>query len=219
MAFSTDSGGYGDPNVRGKQFDPYDIPTTRPRQPIGRALQDAMNQHPEKMYVQSMEPGLPTLTAQYNPEELKERITASYDRVRVPGLGHEPLQYMNTKNAEYKLSLFFSAIGKLDHHSVLVDMDKVLEDMEYARRYLTAHCYPRGKAGTVHQREPSRVLLVWPNALSLQCVITDLEFTFTEFGLSGKPIAFTVDVTFEEVRDRSITMQDVLQVGTFRAKR
>lgn len=145
-------------------------------------------------------------TVQYNPEQLKEQIGVSYADLQVPGLSHKRSHFINTDNVTYTFDLKYVAIGKTPAE---------YDNIQRARRFLKAMTHP-WKASGIDRGGAPRVLFVWPELCSLTCKIKSLEFTYTNFRLTGGPIAFTVAVVLEEVRDVFVGMEDILDLGDSR---
>src|SRR5512137_1642944 len=134
---------------------------------------------PARMSVANVESG-DSVEAQFNPNELEEALEVNWTRQTVPGLSHQPLQFVNTGNVKFTMELHFEA------HDPAVD----LETIHRTRRFLQSLCYPRRGAENVIGGGPPRALFVWPGVISLSCVITALSFKYARFNLDGTPIQF-----------------------------
>lgn len=146
-----------------------------------------------------------TLQPQFNPTEFEEKLGATWAKLAVPGLSHQVKQFSNTIDVTYDFELFYRVSdGGPD------ELKRVLQ----ARLFLYAACHPRASATTINGAGPPRLLFVWPELISLSCVITALSFKYTMFNRNGNPIAYTAKVTLEEIRDVMITMEEVLAEGT-----
>jgi hypothetical protein len=167
---------------------------------------DVASQVPVRMAIANLATG-DSIEAQFNPNELEEGLEVNWARQTVPGLSHQPLQFVQTGNTRFTLELSFEA----------QDPGVTLDDIHHRRRFLQSLCYPRQGAGDVTAGGPPRVLFVWPSIVSLSCVITALSFKYTRFNLNGTPIAFTAKVTLEEIRDVRLLSEDVLASGTQRS--
>lgn len=148
-----------------------------------------------------------SIDAQFNPSELEEQLEVTWTRQTVPGLSHQPLQYVHTGNVRFPIELNFDALDPT------TSIDQVL----HARRFLQSLCYPRRGAGDVAGGGPPRVLFVWPRLVSLTCVITALGLKYTRFSLDAVPVQFTARVTLEEIRDVRLLSEDVLANGSQRS--
>jgi hypothetical protein len=163
-------------------------------------------QTPARMSIANVSSG-ESIEAQFNPTELEEALEVNWARQTVPGLSHQPLQFVNTGNLKFTLELQFEA------QNPATDVDRNLQ----ARRFLQSLCYPRRGAANVVGGGPPRVLFVWPTFVSLTCVIASLSFKYSRFNLAGTPIYFTAKVALEEIRDVRLLSEEVLANGTQRS--
>jgi hypothetical protein len=125
------------------------------------------------------------LEAWANPPSLTEHRSAQWNRLGVPGLGHQPLQYGGTTNRRVP--------------DVVLNFDRRTypdADLEGARRFLDTLVAP---AGATAPSAPPRVLLVWPKLLSLEAVTESVETVHDVFSVDGTPIAMAVKLAFEHV--------------------
>lgn len=166
-----------------------------------------LRRKPARMHLQSVARPEYEIEAQFNPTELKEKIGVNYNRLAVVGLSHKPLQYQNTDNHTFDIELAFR---------VYDDTGNRLVDNEFARRFLFSHCYPKRGAGTIVGGAPSRVLFVWPNFISMTCVITSVEVTHTFFSIDGTSYHFAARVALEAFNEVRISSDDLTYYGTFR---
>jgi hypothetical protein len=68
--------------------------------------------------------------AQFNPTEFEEALEVNWARQTVPGLSHQPLQFVNTGNVKFTLELHFEV------HDPASD----IEQIHFARRFLQSLC-------------------------------------------------------------------------------
>jgi hypothetical protein len=167
---------------------------------------EVAGQRPARMSIANVATG-DSVEAQFNPTEFEEAIEVNWARQTVPGLSHQPLQFVNTGNARFTLDLNFE----------VQDATTTIEDILFARRFLQSLCYPRRGAEDVAGGGPPRALFVWPNVIALTCVLTGLSFKYGRFALDGTPIQFTAKVTLEEITDVRLLSEDVLADGTRRS--
>jgi Contractile injection system tube protein len=167
---------------------------------------EVAGQTPARMSIANVSSG-ESVEAQFNPTEFEEALEVNWARQTVPGLSHQPLQFVNTGNAKFTLELNFE----------VQDPTSDLEQIHRARRFLQSLCYPRRGAGDVIGGGPPRVLFIWPNVASLTCVINTLSFKYGRFNLDGTPVQFTAKVNLEEIRDVRLVSEDVLASGSQRS--
>ena len=167
---------------------------------------EAAGQRPARMSIANVSTG-DYVEAQFNPTEFEESLEVNWARQTVPGLSHQPLQYVNTGNVKFPLELNFE----------VQDPTTDLDAIQRARRFLLSLCYPRRGAADVASGGPPRALFIWPNVVSLTCVITALSFKYSRFNLEGTPVQFVAKVSLEEIRDVRLSSEDVLASGSQRS--
>jgi hypothetical protein len=167
---------------------------------------EAAGRAPARMSIASLATGV-AIEAQFNPTELEEVLEVNWARLTVPGLSHQPLQFVHTGNVRFNLDLNFE----------VQDPTVDLAQIHHARRFLQSLCYPARGAATVATGGPSRVLFIWPGMVSLTSVITTLTFKYTRFNVEGTPVQFTAKLGLEEIRDVRLTADEVLADGSRRS--
>ncbi len=167
---------------------------------------DLVSQRPARMSIANVSTG-DSVEAQFNPNELEEALEVNWIRQTVPGLSHQPLQFVNTGNVKFTMELNFE----------VQDPSTDLETMHRARRFLQSLCYPRRGAEDVIGGGPPRALFVWPGVISLTCVVTALSFKYDRFNREGTPVQFTAKLTLEEIRDVRLLSEEVLSDGSQRS--
>ena len=144
-----------------------------------------------------------------NPTEFSEGVQVNYNRLQVPGLSHQVLQYVSTGNVslpmEFYLDKFFAATIETD------------PDLLNFKRFLQALTVPVGGEEDVVGGGPPRVLFVWPGLISLTCVITTLEFKYEQFNRDAEVLVYRARTTFEEIRDARVTSDEIRESGSLRA--
>lgn len=166
---------------------------------------DVAAQTPARMSIADMSSG-ESIEAQFNPTELEESLEVNWARQTVPGLSHQPLQFVNTGNLKFTVELQFVAQSAAE-----------LEHALAARRFLQSLCYPRRSATNIAGGGPPRVLFVWPTFIALTSVIVSLSFKYARFNLAGAPVGFTAKLGLEEIRDVRLLSEDVFANGTQRS--
>jgi hypothetical protein len=168
-------------------------------------MYEAVNAKREKMLITKLGDPRTVFETQFNPEEFTEGLQVNYQRHKIPGLSHEPLQYVNTTNVKFSMDLYFDAVTNEQADRNLI-----------ARRFLSSVCYPKRPVGDLLIGGPPRLLFVWPHIISLTTVITSLQFVYSQFSSTGVPIKFTASISLEEIRDMRLTQDDVIENGTIR---
>lgn len=146
------------------------------------------------------------LEAQFNPTTFEERLEVVYAQKTVPGLSHQPLQYVNTSNVTIPLILRFN----------IFEAGVTVEQLLFARRFLQATAYPLA-GGSVPSSAPPRILFVWPKIISMTCVLRRLTFKHERFDNTGAPIEFSAQLVLEEIRDFRLISADVFERGSQRS--
>ena len=142
-----------------------------------------------------------------NPTELSERLQVNWNRVPVPGLSHQVLQYQNTQNRQLPSVEFY-----LDR--ILAAEEPGAADILAFRDFLRALTVPPAAAGGVLTNAPPRLLFLWPDVLTLECVVTNLDFHYRRMGARGQVLVYTATCTLEEILDERVTSEDLRGGGT-----
>jgi len=145
------------------------------------------------------------LEVQFNPTQLMEQIEVNWSRQTVPGQSHEPLQFVNTANFKIDLELFFRALTEDE-----------LTKIHFARRQILSWAYPRDIGGDIVGGGAPRLLLLWPQMLSITCVMTSVQITHSRFNSKGKSVSFTARVALEEIRDVRLHFDEVAEDNVLR---
>jgi hypothetical protein len=136
----------------------------------------------------------------FNPTQLSEKVGVNYTRQVVPGLSHQPLQYQSTGNWQVPGVEFY-----LDAYaSAALPNDPGIAHFRAFLRSLTVP--PAGTEGVV-ATAPPRVLFVWPNVLTVETVLTEVEFQYRQFGSDGAALVYTATCTFEQILDVRVTSE------------
>lgn len=146
-----------------------------------------------------------SVTFQFNPEEVAGQLEARYSRKNVQGFSHQPLQYGGTGNRKFSFALFFLSFGSAET-ARNISAKNFLESLLYV---------------SATQRSPSaappKVLLSWPNFISMTVKITTISDRYFRFDRDGKPVGFEWQISVEEQLERRITSEQVRAVGIIRA--
>lgn len=143
-----------------------------------------------------------SLETQFLPEELEEATGTNFAKLTVPGLSHQRKHFINTDDCRYTFTMYNHCIGK---------GAAALKSLLDARGFLKAACHPRRNTGESDRDGPPRLLLVWPNFISVQVrLMSPLTFKFSKFNKFGTPIAYAASVVMEEQRDAFVGMEDIL---------
>ena len=154
---------------------------------------------------------------QFNPTQWEEQVGVNWNRQNVPGLSHQPLQYGFTENMKVSLDLFArgEAPGEVNQSAVKDKDVKGLAGILDFRKFLMSLVYPR-QSSTVGGAGPPRILLVWPNVLTLNVIATSYKVQHSRFNIQGTTVEYVATMGFEELRDTRITSEQVRILGAER---
>jgi hypothetical protein len=161
---------------------------------------------PQRLHVIDLRTG-EDLEVQFNPEQLELSVGPVWKRLEVPGLPHQPQQYVGGTNVAFTLDLYCMAHTTQWRQSI--------EDFQ---RFLLSLCYPPAAADSVATGAPPRVMLVWPRFLSMTCIVSSaMTFRYTRWALDGGVTRYVASIPFEEILDVRLSSEDVRRVGLRRA--
>ena len=161
-------------------------------------LSSAMTRPPRCVLVNvSTAESMPCL---FNPTHLTEKLQVNWNRQVVPGLSHQVLQFQSTSNrqltgVEFYLDRFFATEQPGDPN--------ILE----FRAFLRALTVPPALTEGVLATAPPRVLVVWPNVLTIECVVASIDFQYRQLAVDSSVLVYAASVTFEEILDTRVTSQ------------
>ena len=138
----------------------------------------------------------------FNPTQLSEKVAVNYTRQVVPGLSHQVLQYQSTGNWQVPGVEFY-----LDAY--LAAQQPNVPDILRFRRFLRSLTVPPVGTEGVSATAPPRVLFIWPNVLTVETVVTDLEFQYRQFGADGGVLIYTATCSFEQILDVRVTSESL----------
>lgn len=140
----------------------------------------------------------------FNPTQLVEKLQVNWNRLAVPGLSHQVLQFQGTSNrqlagVEFYLDAFF-ATQQADTSNIMA-----------FRAFLRALTVPPAGTEGVLATAPPRVLVLWPGVLTVECVVASVEFQYRQLAVDGRVLVYSATVTFEEVLDTRVTSEQLRQ--------
>ncbi|MGE0321744.1 MAG: peptidoglycan-binding protein [Polyangiaceae bacterium] len=138
----------------------------------------------------------------FNPTQLTEKVQVNWSRLAVPGLSHQVLQFQSTANrslagVEFYLDRFFATEqpGEPD----------IMEFRSFVRALTVP---PSGTEGVV-DTAPPRTLFIWPEVITVETVVTDVEFQYRQVAIDGRVLVYAATVTFEEILDVRVTSEEL----------
>jgi len=131
----------------------------------------------------------------FNPTQLTEKVKINWNRLAIPGLSHQVLQYQSTGNrqvagVEFYVDKFFAAKQPGN------------PDILRFRAFLRTLSVPPAE-----MLAPSRALIIWPKVLTVETVLTELEFQYRQFGVDASVLVYTAVCGFEEILDLRVTAE------------
>lgn len=141
------------------------------------------------------------------PEEVTETIAVKWANKEVLGQSHEPKQYQGTGSYQLPgLTFFFRGTSPEE-----------VDAIHDGRRFLMSCCVPSGFASTVRTGGAARLLMVWPEFISMTFVIDSISNRHIKFNRAGKPVVWYCTLNLSEIRDVRLTSEEVRERGTFRS--
>jgi hypothetical protein len=138
----------------------------------------------------------------FNPTQLSEKLQVNWNRLAVPGFSHQVLQFQGTANrqlsgVEFYLDRFFAAEQPGDVNILAF------------RAFLRALTVPPAGTQDVASTAPPRVLFLWPEVVTIECVVASVEFTYRQLAVDGTVLVYAASVTFEEILDTRVTSEEL----------
>lgn len=136
----------------------------------------------------------------FNPAQLSEKVQVNWNRLVVPGLSHQVLQYQSTGNRQLSSVEFY-----LDRYFAAQQPGAV--DILKFRSFIRALTVPpNGDEGV--GASPPRTLFIWPKVVTIETVVTDAEFNYRRLASDGSVLAYTATVSFEEILDSRFSQKN-----------
>ena len=119
----------------------------------------------------------------FNPSQLSEKVQVNYNRLAVPGLDfHLDRRFAQTQPGSPEI-------------------------LEFRAFLLALTVPPSGTEGVV-QTAPPRTLIIWPGLLTVEAVLTEVEFSYRELAVDGTVLIYTASVEFEEILDVRVSSEE-----------
>jgi hypothetical protein len=138
----------------------------------------------------------------FNPTLPTEKVQVNWSRLAVPGLSHQVLQFQSTANrslagVEFYLDRFFAT-----------EQPGEPDIMEF-RSFIRALTVPPSGTESVVDTAPPRTLFIWPEVITVETVVTDVEFQYRQVAIDGRVLVYSATVTFEEILDVRVTSEEL----------
>lgn len=170
---------------------------------------DSLSALPQRLSFTNLQNGK-TVEVPFNPTHFNTKTTADWARFKVLGLSHQPMHYLQTRNLRMVFpKVYFFADPREGADGI--------RNMHEKLAYFESLMYPRRSAQDIMGAGPPRVLVVWPNFITLTCVLVDLSKDYKRFNLSGQPLQVDVSIDCDEIRDVRLPSEEVAEKGFRRA--
>jgi len=143
-----------------------------------------------------------SLECLFNPTQISEKLQVNWNRLSVPALSHQVLQFQSTGNrqlsgVEFYLDRFFAS-----------EQPGNPEIMEFRAFIRSLTVPPEGTEGVV-DTAPPRTLFIWPEVVTVETVVTDVEFQYRQIAVDGTVLVYAATVSFEEILDVRVTSEQL----------
>ncbi len=143
-----------------------------------------------------------SLECLFNPKDLTEKVDVNWSRRAVPGLSHQVLQFQSTGNrqlsgVEFYVDRFFAEASGQD------------TDILDFRGFLRSLTVPPAGTEGVAATAPPRVLFIWPEVITIECVVASVEFQYKQLAVDGTVLVYAASVGFEEILDARVTSEEL----------
>ncbi|ACY13291.1 hypothetical protein [Haliangium ochraceum] len=142
----------------------------------------------------------------FNPTQLSEKVHVHWNRLVVPGLSHHVLQFQSTGNRQFASVEFYA-------DRVFAREQPDAPDILEFRAFLRALTVPPAGTGGVVDTAPPRVLVLWPGVVTVEAVVTSVQFQYRQLALDGGVLVYAASVSFEEILDARVTMNTLPEAG------
>jgi len=143
----------------------------------------------------------------FNPTQLTEKLQVNWNRLAVPGLSHQVLQFQSTANRQLSAVEFY-----LDRLFAAEQPSNV--KILAFRAFLRSLTVPPEGTEDVTGTAPPRVLFIWPEVVTVLCVVASVEFSYKQFAVDGSLLVYSAAVTLEEILDTRVTSEQLRQLET-----
>lgn len=157
-----------------------------------------------------------TMECLFNPTQISEKLQVNWNRLSVPGLSHQVLQFQSTGNrqlsgVEFYLDRFFASKQPGWSHTSCAarPCDLGSPDIMEFRSFIRALTVPPAGTEDVPDTAPPRMLFIWPNVVTVETVVTDVEFQYRQIATDGKVLVYSATVSFEEILDVRVTSEQL----------
>lgn len=170
---------------------------------------------PPRMFMVHLPTG-DTMSAQFNPQEISEKVDVEWAEPAIDGSSSQPLIYKLTKNHPINFELGYDEQSGRDILSGGPNLGSS-QSIQKARNWLLALCYRQAGDVQVSGGAPGRVLFIWPNLFNAKCRVKTVDITHKLFASEDlRPTIYSARITLVIDSLFQNTYESVLANGTIR---
>lgn len=128
-----------------------------------------------------------SMTCLFNPAQVTEKVTVNWNRLAPFGQGHHILHFQSTNNRQLTSIEFYC-------DALALPLESGAAQIEAFRAFLLGLTKPVDAL-----MSPPHVLLIWPKVLTIEAILSDVEFTHRQWASTGELLAYTATCNFEEI--------------------
>jgi hypothetical protein len=150
---------------------------------------------------------------------IREQLGVLYGDMGVQGMSHSYKPFERTENLQIPLTLYWNAVmmrKELGKQSQDASRIQIADMIDAARNFIHALHYPAMEISGMTQGANPLCILSLPGVMVLRCRVISMSGEISRCDWYGRIMNYSVDVVFEEAAGGRVTMQDVLQNGTYR---
>lgn len=171
---------------------------------------------PPRMFLVHLPTG-DTMSAQFNPQEITEKLEAVWTEPEIEGSQAQPLVYRFTRNHDVSIELGYDEQSGRDILSGGPNLGGANLSIQRARNWLLALLYRQAGDVAITGGAPGRVLFVWPSMFAIKVRIMMVECTHKLFAEDDlRQTVYTAKLTFKIDSLIPPTYESVLAQGTQR---
>lgn len=162
-----------------------------------------MDEEPAKMSLTNLVTGR-VQEAQFNPPEVKVKLAAEYERLKILGHTSQPLQFTGNTNLEIDgIDLLFDRLTSQGGGG---------DEYDRARRFLMSLTLPRASDSLLRGAPPD-VLFVWPNLYVVVCRVLEVTDGHRRMARDGRSTLAVVNVKLHSISQFRLLGEDVEESG------
>jgi hypothetical protein len=145
---------------------------------------------------------LKSIALMFNPESIERTFGGRYAAHSPIGFSGVVKQFVGNDNQEFELHVFYAAMTREEYDELVV-----------ARHFCEAIAYASDQATTIQTNAPPKVLIFWPNNLSLVCRVEKVRIKDELYDTSGRVLQFSAILSVFEVVENRFSKERIKTVG------